>query len=501
MTMTWCEGTLGAMTVHIHHRAELQRVARKAMLDRGLQPDFDAAASSQLDGIRGPATMTGGAVRDLRGLLWCSIDNDDSLDLDQLSVAEDRGGGTVNILIAVADVDALVAKTTPIDQHAASNTASVYVAGHVYPMLPERLSTDLTSLGPDCDRLSMVIEYTVKPDGTLGETRVGRALVRNRAKLAYNSVAAWLDGQAPLPEPAVRVKGMELQLRMQDEVATRLRRLRHQQGALDLQSLESRPVFRGDAVVGLQAEEPNRAKQMIEDFMIAANGVVARFLEGKARPSLRRVVRSPERWAKIAEVAAKLGESLPTEPSARALEAFLLRRRAADPVRFPDLSLVIVKLMGAGEYVVKLPGQAPVGHFGLAVKDYAHSTAPNRRFPDLVTQRLVKAALSDTPAPYGVAELTEIANRCTQQEGNVAKVERQVCKSAATLLLEGRVGERFEGVITGAADKGTWVRIFDPPVEGGIVRGFQGLRVGDQLHVVLVHTDFDRGYLDFERRP
>jgi exoribonuclease-2 len=488
------------MTVHMHHRAELQRVARKAMLDRGLLPDFDAVALKQLDGMRGPAPTEGGAVRDLRDLLWCSIDNDDSLDLDQLSVAEDVGGGTVKILIAVADVDALVAKSTPIDRHAASNTASVYVAGHVYPMLPERLSTDLTSLGPDCDRLSLVIEYAVGPDGALGDTRVGRALVRNRAKLAYNAVAAWLDGQGPLPEPAGRVKGMDLQLRMQDEVAARLRRLRHQQGALDLQSLESRPVFGGDAVVGMEAEEPNRAKELIEDFMIAANGVVARFLEGKARPSLRRVVRSPERWAKIAEVAAKLGEALPAEPSARALEAFLLRRRAADPLRFPDLSLVIVKLMGAGEYVVELPGQPPVGHFGLAVKDYAHSTAPNRRFPDLVTHRLVKAALSDGLAPYSVAELAEIATHCTQQEGNVAKVERQVSKSAAALLLEGRVGESFEGVITGAADKGTWVRIFNPPVEGRIVRGFQSLRVGDQVHVVLVHTDFERGFLDFERR-
>jgi exoribonuclease-2 len=471
------------------------------MLERGLQPDFDPGTSKQLDAIPGPAVANGGVVRDLRDLLWCSIDNDDSRDLDQLSVAEDLGNGTVKVLIAVADVDALVAKSTPIDRHAKGNTASIYVAGHVYPMLPERLSTDLTSLGPDCDRLSLVIEYTVRPDGTLGDTRVDRALVRNRAKLAYNAVAAWLDGQASLPAPAARVKGLDQQLRMQDEVASRLRHLRHQQGALDLQSLETRPVFSGDAVVGLQADEPNRAKQLIEDFMIAANGVVARFLEDKGRPSLRRVVRSPERWAKIAEVAAKLGESLPAQPSARALEAFLLKRHAADPLRFPDLSLVIVKLMGAGEYVVGLPGQTPVGHFGLAVRDYAHSTAPNRRFPDLVTHRLVKAALSNTQAPYDLTELTEIAAHCTLQEGNVAKVERQVSKSAATLLLEGRVGQSFEGVITGAADKGTWVRIFDPPVEGRMVRGFQSLRVGDKVHVTLVHTDFDRGYLDFERRP
>ena len=485
------------MTVHLHHRAELQRVARKALLDRGLQPDFESAALRQLDGMRGPAAMEGGTGRDLRSLLWCSIDNDDSLDLDQLSVAEDLGGGTVKILIAVADVDALVAKGTPIDRHAAGNTASVYVAGHVYPMLPERLSTDLTSLGPDCDRVSLVIEYAVKSDGTLGETRVGRALVRNRAKLAYNAVAAWLDGQGPLPDPAARVKGMDLQLRMQDEVATRLRRLRHEKGALDLQSLESRPVFGGDAVVGMQAEIPNRAKQLIEDFMIAANGVVARFLEGKARPSLRRVVRSPERWAKIAEVAARLGESLPSAPSGQALEAFLIKRRAADPLRFPDLSLVVVKLMGAGEYVVESPGQTAIGHFGLAVKDYAHSTAPNRRYSDLITQRLLKAAIAGQSTPYPYAELEQLARHLTEEEDAATKVERQVGKSAAALFLESRVGEQFDAIITGASDKGTWARLLTLPVEGKLIRGSEGADVGDQVRVQLSAVDIERGFIDF----
>ncbi|HEX7598281.1 MAG TPA: ribonuclease catalytic domain-containing protein, partial [Polyangia bacterium] len=439
------------MKPNVHHRSELQRVARNAMLERGLQPDFSPVALKQLEAIAGPAVSNGANLRDLRRLLWCSIDNDDSTDLDQLSVSEDLGGGVIKILVAVADVDALVPSSTPLDAHAAQNTATVYVAGHIFPMLPERLSTDLTSLGQDSDRVSLVIEYAVNPDGSLGDTKVSRALVRNQAKLAYNAVAAWLDGQGPLPEPAARVQGMDAQLRMQDEAATRLRNLRHAQGALDLQSLEARAIFDGDLVVGLHEEKPNRAKHLIEDFMIAANGVVARFLEKYGRASLRRVVRSPERWAKIMAVAAGYGESLPALPSAKALEGFLTKRRAADPLRFPDLSLVIVKLMGAGEYVMERPGEEPVGHFGLAVKDYAHSTAPNRRFPDLVTHRLVKAALAQRPAPYSEAALSTIAAHCTVQEANVAKVERQVRKSAAALLLEQRVGQVFEGVITGAA--------------------------------------------------
>jgi exoribonuclease II len=492
------ESTLGGMKPIVHHRSELQRVARNAMLERGLQPDFAQVALKQLEAIAGPAVSNGANLRDLRSLLWCSIDNDDSTDLDQLSVSEDLGGGVIKVLVAVADVDALICKSTPLDAHAAQNTATVYVAGHIFPMLPERLSTDLTSLGQDSDRVSLVIEYAVNPDGSLGETKVSRALVRNQAKLAYNAVAAWLDGQGPLPDPAARVQGMDAQLRMQNEAAARLRKLRHAQGALDLQSLEARPIFEGDSVVGLHAEQPNCAKHLIEDFMIAANGVVARFLEKHGRASLRRVVRSPERWAKIVAVAAGYGESLPALPSAKALEGFLTKRHAADPLRFPDLSLVIVKLMGAGEYVMERPGEAPVGHFGLAVRDYAHSTAPNRRFPDLVTHRLVKAALAERPAPYSESDLSTIAAHCTVQEANVAKVERQVRKSAAALLLEQRLGQVFEGVITGAADKGTWVRVFDPPVEGRVAAGRRTLRVGDKLRVRLIHTDFERGFIDFE---
>jgi exoribonuclease-2 len=363
-------------------------------------------------------------------------------------------------------------------------------------MLSERLSTDLTSLNAATDRLSLVFSYVVGPDGSVAEPSVTRAVVRNQAKLTYGGVAAWLEGRGPLPA-AARVATLDTQLTLQDQAAGRLRHLRHERGALDLQSLEARAVFTGDTVTGLRAEPPNRAQRMIEEFMVASNGVVATFLKRQGRPSLRRVVRSPERWTKIVDQAAKLGEPLPAEPSASALEAFLAKRRAADPLRFPDLSLAIVKLMGAGEYVVELPGAPPVGHFGLAVRDYAHATAPNRRFPDLITHRLVKAALAGTPAPYGADALATLAAHCTVQEGNAAKVERQVRKSAAALLLEHQIGQHFDGIITGAADKGTWVRLFEPPVEGRVDRGAGGLRVGDKVRVRLLATDFERGYLDF----
>lgn len=482
-----------------HHRSDLKRIARDAMLVRGLLPEFAPAALAQLAAIPGPARAADEQVDDLRDLPWCSIDNDDSLDLDQLAVAEDLGRQSTRILIAVADVDALVAKATAIDQHAATNTASVYVPGHVFPMLPERLSTDLTSLNASSDRLSLLVSYVVGPDGDVSEGKVARATVRNQAKLTYNGVAAWLGSRAPLPAAAVQVPGLDGQLVLQNQAAVRLRHLRHARGALDLQSLEARAVFTGDEVTGLRAEPPNAARQLIEEFMIAANGVVARFLAESRLPSLRRVVRSPERWNKIVDKAAELGETLPGEPSAPALEAFLVKRRAADPLRFPDLSLAIVKLMGAGEYVVELPGQLPVGHFGLAVNDYVHATAPNRRFPDLVTHRLVKAALANAASPYSKDELAALARHCTVQEGNAAKVERQVRKSAAALLLERQVGERFDGIITGAADKGTWVRIFEPPVEGRVERGAQGLRVGDKVRVRLLGTNFERGFIDFAR--
>jgi exoribonuclease-2 len=366
-------------------------------------------------------------------------------------------------------------------------------------MLPERLSTDLTSLGEGVDRRAIVVEMEVRSDGSIADSDVYRAIVRNRAKLAYNGVAAWLDGTSPAPAPVLALPGIDEQLRVQDRVAQQLRKLRFEHGALTLETLEARAVFDDGTVSDLVAEGRNRAKDLIEDFMIAANGVTARFLDAKRFPSLRRVLRSPERWEKIVLLAESLGEGLPAAPSNEALEGFLMKRREADPSRFADVSLSVVKLLGRGEYVLDLPGQRAMGHFGLALKDYTHSTAPNRRFPDLITQRLLKAAMSGRAPPYSNEELDSLAAHCTEQEDNATKVERRVRKSAAALLLSSRIGQRFDAFVTGASPKGTWVRISRPAAEGKLVRGFQGLDVGDRVSVELVHTDFERGFVDFAR--
>jgi exoribonuclease-2 len=469
------------------------------MIARGLLPDFSPAVLAETAAIRDAPTDPVASVRDLRSLPWVSIDNDDSRDLDQLSVAQSTSGGAVKILVAVADVDAAVERDSAIDGHARANTTSVYTAAEIFPMLPETLSTDLTSLGEDRERLAIVVEMTVAADGTVTQSDVYRATVLNQAKLAYNGVTAWLAGTAPAPARVAAVPGIDEQIRTQDRVAQVMKTLRHQHGALSLETPEAHAVFEGDVLADLRPDEKNRAKELIEDFMIAANGVTARYLERQGFPSLRRVLRSPERWERIVELAARTGERLPPQPDAHALEEFLTKRREADPVRFPDVSLSVVKLLGAGEYVPELPGEHADGHFGLAVKDYTHSTAPNRRFPDLVTQRLLKAAMARRPVPYANDELRTLARHCTEQEDNAAKVERQVRKSAAALLLASRIGERFDGVVTGASEKGTWVRIFQPTVEGKVVRGFEGLDVGDRVRVELVHTDVERGFIDFER--
>lgn len=483
----------------IHHRSDLIEIARRAMVERGLEPDFSQAVEAEVGRIDAPAPARGPGVRDLRNLLWCSIDNDDSKDLDQLSVSQSLPGGSVKILVAVADVDAVVPKGTATDDHARHNTTSVYTAAEIFPMLPEKLSTDLTSLNADEDRLAFVVEMTVGADGSVGDSDVYRAAVRNRAKLAYDSVSDWLEGKGPAPDAMARVAGMAEQLRAQDAAAQKLRALRFEQGALDLETIQPKAIFDGETVVALKQEPHNRARQLIEDFMIAGNGVTARYLEARKFSSLRRVVRSPERWQRIVEVAKELGERLPPEPDSKALADFLAKRRKADPDRFPDLSLVIVKLMGRGEYVVERPGQTAAGHFGLAVKDYTHSTAPNRRFPDLLTERLLKAALTGAASPYADAELEDLAAHCTEQEDNADKVERRVRKSAAALLLEKRVGDRFDAIVTGTSEAGTWVRIFDPPVEGKLVHGFEGLSVGQKLRVKLIGANVESGFIDFVR--
>jgi exoribonuclease-2 len=469
------------------------------MCDRGLEPDFSDAALAEAKALTRAPADNDASVRDLRDLLWASIDNDDSRDLDQLSVAIPGANGAVKILVAIADVSSAVEKGSALDDHARTNTTSVYTAGAIFPMLPERLSTDLTSLGEDEERLAIVIEMSVGKSGTVEASDVYRAHVRNHAKLAYDAVAAWLDGAAPAPERVSAVAGLDEQLRTQDRVAQSMKALRHRHGALNLATIESRAVFDGDTLSELRPDEKNRAKELIEDFMIGANGVTAAYLERKQFPSVRRVLRSPERWQRIVELAASAGGHLPPQPDSSALEAFLDECCRKDPDRFPDMSLSIIKLLGRGEYAVELPGIPVEGHFGLAVRDYTHSTAPNRRFPDLITQRLLKAALAGKAAPYGTGELAELARHCTEQEDNATKVERRVRKSAAALLLESRIGERFDGIVTGASQKGTWVRIFRPAVEGKVVQGWQNLDVGDHTRVELVHTDVERGYIDFVR--
>jgi VacB/RNase II family 3'-5' exoribonuclease len=480
----------------LHHREILHSIAKLAMLERGLRPEFSPAALAQLQAIRAPATDFAG-VRDLTDLLWASIDNDDSRDLDQLTVAEAMPGANVKIRVAIADVDSLVKKGSAIDELAEQNTTSVYTAGGIFPMLPEKLSTDFTSLNLEQDRLAVVIEMTMGPNGSLLASDIYRARVRNHAKLAYRSVAAWLEGTADAPRAIDAVPGLADNLRVQDRTAQRMRSLRHAQGALNLETVQARAIFEDDQVRDLEAAQANRAHELIEDFMISANGVTARYLASKKFPSIRRVVQTPKRWERIVALAREHNVVLPSDPDSVALDQFLVNAKAADPLRFPDLSLAVIKLLGSGEYVAEQPGDAAPGHFGLAVKDYAHSTAPNRRYPDLVTQRLLKAVLAGQPSPYSFSELDVLAKHLTAQEDAANKVERQVGKSAAAILLESRIGEHFAAIVTGASDKGTWARLLKMPVEGRVVRGFERLDVGDRIQVELMSTNVERGFIDF----
>jgi VacB/RNase II family 3'-5' exoribonuclease len=484
-----------------HHRSILQSIARLAMLERGLLPDFSTEALVELARLQiyGETADGGPGVRDMRNLPWASIDNDDSRDLDQLTVAEAMCSDKIKILVAIADVDQFIKKGSAIDEHACHNTTSVYTAAEIFPMLPEKVSTDLTSLNFNEDRFSIVIEMVIGDDGSLEESNIYRALVHNHAKLAYNSIAAWLDGIETAPEAVSSVTGLDENLRLQDKAAKNMKKLRHVQGALILETIEANPVFDGDQIRALEIEEKNRAKEIIEDFMIAANGVTARYLSANKFPSIRRVVRIPKRWDRIVEIAAEHKFRLPEIPDSKALEEFLVGEKAAHPIRFSDLSLAVVKLLGSGEYIAELPeGNAP-SHFGLAVKDYGHSTAPNRRYPDLLTQRLLKAALEEKSTPYSKDELDILAIHCTEAEDAATKVERQVEKSAAALLLESRIGERFDSIVTGASEKGTWVRLLNIPVEGKLVDGFEGLDVGERVRVQLIDTNVEQGYIDFKK--
>jgi len=488
-----------------HHHAILQSVAHKAMLEHDLLPGFSAEALAELEELQIP-TGTNDIpneahldIRDMRDLLWASIDNDDSRDLDQLTVAAIMPGGKVKVMVAIADVDSLVKEGSAIDEHACHNTTSVYTAAMIFPMLPEILSTDLTSLNLNEERLALVVEMEIDTEGSLMSSAVYRARVRNHAKLAYNSVAAWLDGNGAIPDAVAAVPGLDENLRIQNKVTQSMKRLRHVHGALSLETIEAKPVFDNDQIRSLEVEEKNCAKEIIENLMIAANGVTARYLSTSGFPSIRRVVRIPKRWDRIVEIAGEYKFNLPEVPDSKALDDFLIKQKAEDPVRFPDLSLTVIKLLGSGEYIAELPDGDIPGHFGLAVKDYAHSTAPNRRYPDLLTQRLLKAALEGKPAPYSKDELDVLATHCTEAEDSVKKVERRVEKSAAALLLESRIGEKFDGIITGASEKGTWVRLLKMPVEGKLVKGYEGMDVGNRLRVQLIDTDVEQGYIDFKK--
>jgi len=478
---------------------DLQAIAKQVMQQRGFQPDFPPEVPKQLADLKAhpPQIAAAGDVRDLRNLLWSSIDNDTSRDLDQIEFAEQLPNGNVKVMIGIADVDAFVPKGTSIDLHAARETTTVYAGVRNFPMLPEELSTGATSLLENQDLLSVIIEFVVDGTGIVSAPNVYRAVVHNKAQLQYNSVGAWLERTAAAPPKVAASSELQAQLRLQDEVAQKLKGQRFQNGALSLQTDELRPLMLNDQVIDVVKQQKNRATELIEDFMVAGNGVVARMLEKVS--SLRRIVRTPERWDRIVQLAATKGEKLPAQPDSKALNEFLLRRKAADPDHFADVSLGVIKLIGPGEYVLERAGEPAPGHFGLAVQDYTHSTAPNRRFPDIVTQRQIKAMLAGKPNPYSDAELTAIAANCTQKENAAKKVEREMAKRLAAVAIQHRIGEVFDALVTGASDKGTFVRVQQPHIEGMLVQGEQGLDVGDKLRVKLIRADAQKGYIDFVR--
>ncbi len=481
---------------------DLQAIARQAMIKQGFVPDWpkevlEEASSAGQELSPGPSDTS---VRDLRKLLWSSIDDSKSRDLDQLEFAERLPNGDTRLLIAIADVDAFVPKGSAIDQHAAKNCTSVYAGVKTFPMLPEELSTDLTSLIAGQDRFAVVTELIIGSDAAVKSTDFYRATVHSHGKLSYESVGDWLDKGTEVPPRVKEVPGLEEQIRLQAEIADHLSDFRQKHGAIELGTIQATPVVdEHGKVIELKVVEPNAARELIANFMIAANVAMAEFLETKGGPSLRRVVNTPKYWPRIVEIAEELGEKLPPTPDSHALADFLARRKKADPVHFPDLSLAVVKSLGPGEYAVQGAGEEGAGHFGLAVQDYTHSTAPNRRYADLVTQRLVKAATSNQPAPYSKEELHEIAQRCTEREDGSRKVERKMRKVAAAVLLRDKVGQQFDAIVTGVTPKGTFARTIRPPVDGRIERGEKGLRVGEKVRVRLLSTDPQQGFIDFGR--
>jgi VacB/RNase II family 3'-5' exoribonuclease len=485
-------------TEHRSHRAILRDLARKAMAGRGLLADFSPEVMAEVDRLATSGIFPQ-SDHDLRHMLWCSIDNNSSRDLDQLTVAHHLPDGSNRIMVAVADVDDLVPRGCAIDNHARQNTTSVYTTAEVFPMLPMKLSNDLTSLNFETDRMALVIDMAISPGGQLLRSQIYRALVRNRAKLDYGSVGDWIGGTDPVPDEIGRIPGLAGNIRLQDRVARELKQYRMYQGALDFETTEYLPVFDEDRISGLQEVQHNRARDIIEEFMIVANEVTAGFLTSRHFPCFRRIVRNPRRWNRIREIASERGTNLPEEPDSRSLQEFMAAAKSEDPDGFADLSLSILKLLGPGEYFAGIPGEELPGHFGLAVRNYSHSTAPNRRYPDLITHRLLKAALNEEAMPYTAEELEELALHCTRKENDAKKVERQIDKSAVALVLESHIGQQYDAIITGAADKGTWVRIRHPHVEGRLIEGGLGLDVGHKIRVELVSVDVEEGHIDFRK--
>ena len=482
---------------HPYH-FNLTAAAHATMLEHGFQPDFSAAADVEVKAIEEqPALPAVPGAKDLRGLLWSSIDNDTSKDLDQIEWAEQLPDGRIRVLVGVADVDVRVAKGMALDRHAANETTSVYTGVTVFPMLPTELSEGITSLNENEDRVAMVTEICVDEAGAASEGKAYRALVRNRAQLAYPGVGAWLEGKGPAPAKVAQNPKLAAQLKLQDAAAQRMSGGRFQHGALDLETIETRPVMLEDEAVEIKQLEKSRSTSLIEEFMVAANGVIARALEDGGVASIRRIVRTPKRWDRIVEVAAGLGTTLPAEPDSKALNNFLIAQKQKDPDHFPDLSLAIVKLMGPGEYVLVRPNEVSPGHFGLAIQDYTHSTAPNRRFPDIVAQRILKAWLANETHPYTTDELSAIAARCTLMEDAARKVEREMQKRIAAVVLHTHIGQTYRAIVTGVNQYGTFVRTLDPHVDGMLVQGGKGLDVGERVMVKLISTNPERGFIDF----